>query len=133
MVGKCPGCGFTPRTEIYNNFLKLLAVYKLFVVLQNASHAENATPEQNQIPVPKANGFEFYDGNRKWYGVKEDVRGLSNKYYFIKTDLKETTIEAYKRINEESEAIAEKTNRQVDIKTTLAPKRNEKIDEKENA
>ncbi|CAG8849047.1 423_t:CDS:2, partial [Gigaspora margarita] len=94
-----------------------------------------------------ANGFEFYDGNRKWYGVKEDFRGLSNKYYFIKTDLKETTIEAYKRINEESEAIAEKTNRQVDMrksgsytltslklfrKTTLAPKRSEKIDEKEN-
>ncbi|CAG8797550.1 23552_t:CDS:1, partial [Gigaspora rosea] len=95
-----------------------------------------------------ANGFEFYDGNRKWYGVKEDFRGLSNKYYFIKTDLKETTIEAYKRINEESKAIAKKTNRQVDMrksgsytltslklfrKTTLAPKRSEKIDEKENA
>ena len=95
-----------------------------------------------------SNGFEFYDGKRKWYGVKEDFRALSNKYYFIKTDLKETTIETYKRIIKESEAIAEKTNGQVDMRksgsytltslklfreTTLAPNRSEKIDEKENA
>ncbi|RIB03038.1 hypothetical protein C2G38_2289349 [Gigaspora rosea] len=190
MVGKCPGCGFTPRTGKTRDLNKHMTLTRsrpcqAFLQLtqaQNASHAENATPEQNQVLVPKgdlisfdenppmhqpiearepavdpgigssskqnsvnyrnktiliykniANGFEFYDGNRKWYGVKEDFRGLSNKYYFIKTDLKETTIEAYKRINEESKAIAEKTNRQVDIKTTLAPKRSEKIDEKENA
>ncbi|CAG8661520.1 11595_t:CDS:2, partial [Diversispora eburnea] len=70
------------------------------------------------------NGFEFYDGKRKWYGVKEDFCTLSNKYYFIKTDLKEITIETYKRIIKESEAIAEKIN---------VPKRSEKVDEKENA
>ncbi|CAG8669839.1 6663_t:CDS:2, partial [Paraglomus brasilianum] len=94
------------------------------------------------------NGFEFYDGKRKWYGIKEDFHALSNKYYFIKTDLKETTIETYKRIIKESEAIAEKTNGQVDMRksggysltslklfreTTLAPNKSEKIDEKENA
>ena len=88
------------------------------------------------------NGFEFYDGKRKWYGVKEDFRALSNKYYFIKTDLKETTIETYKRIIKESEAIAEKTNGQVDMRksggytltslklfreTTLVPERSEKV------
>ncbi|CAG8483253.1 11149_t:CDS:2 [Cetraspora pellucida] len=205
MVGKCPGCGFTPRTGKTRDLNKHMDLTRsrpcqAFLQLtqaQNASHAENATPEQNQLPVPKgdlisfdenppmhqpiearepavdpgigfsskqnsvnyrnktiliykniANGFEFYNRNRKWYGVKEDFRGLSNKYYFIKTDLKETTIEVYKRINEESKAIAEKTNRQVDMrksgsytltslnlfrKTTLAPKRSEKIDEKENA
>ncbi|CAG8640166.1 2005_t:CDS:2, partial [Diversispora eburnea] len=71
-----------------------------------------------------SNGFEFYDGKRKWYGVKEDFHALSNKYYFIKTDLKEIIIETYKRIIKESEAITEKTN---------APKRSEKVDEKENA
>ena len=60
------------------------------------------------------NGIEFYDKKRKWYGVKEDFRTLSNKYYFIKADNSETIIEAYKRFNEESEAIAEKTNGQVD-------------------
>ncbi len=56
------------------------------------------------------NGFEFYNGKRKWYGVKEDFHALSNKYYFIKSDLKETTIEIYKKIIKESEAIVEKTN-----------------------
>ncbi|CAJ0831787.1 5653_t:CDS:2, partial [Entrophospora sp. SA101] len=95
-----------------------------------------------------ANGFEFYDGKRKWYGVKEDFCALSNKYYFIKSDLKETTIEAYKRIIKESETIAEKTNGQVDMRksgsytltslklfkeTTLVSKRSEKVNEKENA
>ncbi|CAG8632368.1 2478_t:CDS:2, partial [Diversispora eburnea] len=95
-----------------------------------------------------ANGIEFYNGKRKWYGVKEDFHALYNKYHFIKADNTETVIETYKRIIEESEAIAEKTNRQVDMRksgsytltslklfreTTLAPKRSEKIDEKENA
>ncbi|CAJ0870849.1 7026_t:CDS:2, partial [Entrophospora sp. SA101] len=90
----------------------------------------------------------FYDKKRKWYGVKEDFRTLSNKYYFIKADNSETIEEAYKRINEESEAIAEKTNGLVDMRksgsytltslklfreTTLAPNRRGKIDEKENA
>ncbi|CAG8658218.1 6753_t:CDS:2, partial [Diversispora eburnea] len=94
-----------------------------------------------------SNGFEFYNGKRKWYGVKEDFRALSNKYYFIKTDLKETVIEVYKRFIKESEAIAEKTKGQVDMQksgcytltslklfreTTLVPKRSEKVDEKEN-
>src|SRR5436305_12668594 len=63
-----------------------------------------------------ANGIEFYDGKRKWYGVKEDFRTLSNKYYFIKADNSERIIGVYKRINEESEAIAEKTNGQVDMR-----------------
>ncbi|RHZ89313.1 hypothetical protein Glove_16g34 [Diversispora epigaea] len=95
-----------------------------------------------------ANGIEFYNGKRKWYGVKEDFHALYNKYHFIKADNTETVIETYKRIIEESEAIAEKTNRQVDMRksgsytltslklfreTTLASKRSEKIDEKENA
>ncbi|CAJ0648906.1 755_t:CDS:2 [Entrophospora sp. SA101] len=94
------------------------------------------------------NGIVFYDKKRKWYGVKEDFRTLSNKYYFIKADNSETIEEAYKRINEESEAIAEKTNGLVDMRksgsytltslklfreTTLAPNRSGKIDEKENA
>ncbi|CAG8622252.1 15974_t:CDS:2, partial [Cetraspora pellucida] len=57
-----------------------------------------------------ANRFEFYDGKRKWYGVKEDFCALYNKYHFIKANNGETIMEAYKRINNESEAIAKKTN-----------------------
>ncbi|RIB03540.1 hypothetical protein C2G38_2224776 [Gigaspora rosea] len=132
MVGKCSGCGFTPRTA------------------QNASHAENATSEQNQVPVPKGDLISFDENllmhqpiEARELAVDPGI-GSSSK----QNNLKETTIEAYKRINKESEAITEKTNRQVDIrksgsyiltslklfsKTTLAPKRSEKIDKKENA
>ncbi|RHZ75035.1 hypothetical protein Glove_218g53 [Diversispora epigaea] len=110
----------------------------------------SSTKRNKTILIHKniANGIEFYNGKRKWYGVKEDFHALYNKYHFIKVDNTETVIETYKRIIEESEAIAEKTNRQVDMRksgsytlislklfreTTLAPKRSEKIDEKENA
>ncbi|CAG8645326.1 343_t:CDS:1, partial [Scutellospora calospora] len=47
-----------------------------------------------------ANGFEFYNEKRKWYGVKEDFCTLYNKYYFIKANNEETIMEAYKRIND---------------------------------
>ncbi|CAG8669248.1 2262_t:CDS:2 [Dentiscutata heterogama] len=93
-----------------------------------------------------ANGFEFYDRKRKWYGVKEDFCTLHNKYYFIKANNRETIMEAYKRINDESEAIAKKTNSRIDMRksrnytlttikffkeTTLAPQKSEKINEQE--
>ncbi|RHZ81977.1 hypothetical protein Glove_115g114 [Diversispora epigaea] len=98
----------------------------------------NENPLTHQPREGPLNGIEFYNGKRKWYGVKEDFHTLYNKYHFIKADNTETVIETYKRIIEESEAIAEKTNRQINIlklfrETTLAPKRNEKIDEKKNA
>ncbi|CAG8658837.1 7890_t:CDS:2, partial [Scutellospora calospora] len=85
-----------------------------------------------------ANRFEFYDGKRKWYRVKEDFCTLYNKYHFIKANNEETIMEAYKRINDESEAIAKKTNGRIDIRksenyilitikffkeTTLAPQK----------
>ncbi|CAG8636289.1 10854_t:CDS:2, partial [Diversispora eburnea] len=95
-----------------------------------------------------ANGVEFYDGKRKWYGVKDDFHALYNKYYFIKADNGETTIKAYIRIIDESEAISKKTKGNIDMRktgnyslttiklfneTTLAPKRGEKISEQEKA
>ncbi|RIB04721.1 hypothetical protein C2G38_2048189 [Gigaspora rosea] len=95
-----------------------------------------------------ANGFEFYDGKRKWYGVKEDFCALHNKYHFIKANNGETIMEAYKRINNEFEAIAKKTNGRIDMhksenytlttikffkETTLAPQKSEKISEQESA
>ncbi|RIB21195.1 hypothetical protein C2G38_2177342 [Gigaspora rosea] len=95
-----------------------------------------------------ANGFEFYDGKRKWYGVKEDFCALHNKYHFIKANNGETIMEAYKRINDESEAIAKKTNGRIDMhksenytlttikffkEPTLAPQKSEKISEQESA
>ncbi|CAJ0630229.1 10738_t:CDS:2 [Entrophospora sp. SA101] len=118
---------------------------------QNTPQTENVTPEQNLPSTPEGdlisfdenpptlqpreatNGFEFYDGKRKWYGVKEDFCALHNKYHFIKANNGETIMEAYKRINDESEAIAKKTNGRIDMQTTLAPQKSEKISEQESA
>ncbi|CAG8829009.1 1788_t:CDS:1, partial [Gigaspora rosea] len=55
---KCPGCGFTPRTGKTRDLNKHMDLTRsrpcqAFLQLtqaQNASHAENATPEQNQLP-----------------------------------------------------------------------------------
>ncbi|RHZ79323.1 hypothetical protein Glove_149g153 [Diversispora epigaea] len=109
------------------------------------------TTEQNKaILIYKiiANGIEFYDRKRKWYGVKDDFHALYNKYYFIKADNGETIIKAYIRIIDESEAISKKTKGNIDMRktgnytlttiklfneTTLAPKRSEKISEQEKA
>ncbi|RHZ85601.1 hypothetical protein Glove_63g120 [Diversispora epigaea] len=110
-----------------------------------------STTERNKaILIYKiiANGIEFYDGKRKWYGVKDDFHALYNKYYFIKADNGETIIKAYIRIIDESEAISKKTKGNIDMRktgnytlttiklfneTTLAPKRSEKISEQEKA
>ncbi|RHZ77730.1 hypothetical protein Glove_174g76 [Diversispora epigaea] len=110
-----------------------------------------STTERNKaILIYKiiANGIEFYDGKRKWYGVKDDFHGLYNKYYFIKADNGETIIKEYIRIIDESEAISKKTKGNIDMRktgnytlttiklfneTTLAPKRSEKISEQEKA
>src|SRR5438132_12511521 len=116
-----------------------------FRTVRSLDDSHHSTKRNKTILLYKniPNGIEFYNGKRKWYGVKEDFRTLSNKYYVIKADNSETIIEAYKKINEESEAIAENTNGQVDMRksgsytltslklfreTTLAPNRSEKID-----
>ncbi|KAF0347919.1 hypothetical protein F8M41_015694 [Gigaspora margarita] len=67
MVGKCPGCGFTPRTgktRDLNKHMDLTRSRPCQALLQltqaqNASHAENATPEQNQVLVPKSDLISF--------------------------------------------------------------------------
>ncbi|CAG8851424.1 44410_t:CDS:1, partial [Gigaspora margarita] len=60
MVGKCPGCGFTPRTgktRDLNKHMELTRSRPCQALLQltqaQNTYAENATPEQNQVPVPK--------------------------------------------------------------------------------
>ncbi|CAG8741569.1 10603_t:CDS:2, partial [Dentiscutata heterogama] len=60
----------------------------------------------------------FYDGKRKWYGVKEDFCTLHNKYHFIKANNGETIMKAYKRINDD-EKISEESV-WIDLATTGA-------------
>ncbi|CAG8603977.1 7777_t:CDS:2, partial [Scutellospora calospora] len=63
---------------------------------QYSQYSALSSSKQNSM----TNGFEFYDGKRKWYGVKEDFCVLHNKYHFIKANNGETIIEVYKRIND---------------------------------
>ncbi|CAG8637583.1 17017_t:CDS:1 [Acaulospora morrowiae] len=111
---------------------------------------KSTTKQNKTILIFKniSNGFEFYDGKRKWYGVKDDFYILYNKYYFIKADNRETSIEAYTRIIDESEAISKKTNGRINMRksgdytlttiklfkeTTLAPLKSGKISKQEKA
>ncbi|CAG8484832.1 4262_t:CDS:10 [Ambispora gerdemannii] len=135
MVGKCPGCGYSPRSGKTRDLDKHINL------------TGNLPPVDNQALNPEGDIISFNENPLTAHPPAREKNELAIDPEMESTDNGETIMGAYKRINNESEAIAKK-NGKIDMrksgnytlttikffkKTTLAPQKSKKISEQEGA